>query len=224
MESGRGGGVPDFGGSDQTVAPVQRRQILALDAARLGDAELASWFGSADVPGQPDPEPGLECDPAWASGSAADPRFLRAFAGHGGPVTAVTTAVVGGRTVAVAGSRDGEMRVWDLTTGSPRHELIAGRTDPVSSMAAELPMTRSSQGIEPPSDPERFIFRASSRAGRRWNVKRGRRTTLPRHRRGPRLPQYTIRILAVCSTSCRICSTRSATPQDGRRSSRPLAA
>ncbi|MCX4825827.1 WD40 repeat domain-containing protein [Streptomyces sp. NBC_01142] len=118
----------------RTVAPVLRRQVLALDAARLGDAELAAWFGSADVPGQPSPEWG----PDWASGSASDPRFLRTFAGHGAPVTAMTTAVVDGQPVAVAGSRDGVVLVWDLTTGSLRHELMTGRTDPVSSMPAEL--------------------------------------------------------------------------------------
>ncbi|MFI6150926.1 WD40 repeat domain-containing protein [Streptomyces sp. NPDC051109] len=118
----------------RTLAPVQRRQVLMLEAARLGDTELAAWFGSADVPGQPGPQWG----PQWASGSACDPRFLRTFTGHGAPVTAVSTTVVDGRPVVVAGSRNGAVRVWDLTTGSLRHELMTGRTDPVSSMPAEL--------------------------------------------------------------------------------------
>ncbi|MEU9304770.1 WD40 repeat domain-containing protein [Streptomyces sp. NPDC048269] len=118
----------------RTLVPVQRRQVLMLEAARLGDAELAAWLGSADVPGQPGPEWG----PQWASGSASDPRFLRMFTGHGAPVTAVSTAVVDGRPVVVAGSKDGAVRVWDLTTGNLRHELMTGRTDPVSSMTAEL--------------------------------------------------------------------------------------
>ncbi|MFB7464797.1 WD40 repeat domain-containing protein [Streptomyces sp. NPDC056224] len=118
----------------RTLVPVQRRQVLTLDAARLGETELAAWFGSADVPGQPGPE----WVPEWASGSASDPRFLRAFTGHDAPVTAVATAVVDHRPVAVAGSKDGAVRVWDLTTGRLRHELTTGHTDSVSSVTAEL--------------------------------------------------------------------------------------
>lgn len=116
-----------------TLAPVQRRQVLTLDATRLGDSELAEWFGAADVPGQH----AVGWEPEWASGSG-EPRFLRTFTGHGAPVTAVATAVVGHRPVAVAGSRDGAVRVWDLMTGSLRHELMTGHTDPMSSMTAEL--------------------------------------------------------------------------------------
>jgi WD40 repeat protein len=86
------------------------------------------------VTGQSDAEWTVE----WTSGPATDPRFLRAFTGHGAPVTSVATAVVDGRPVVVAGCKDTAMRIWDLATGELRHELRTGRPDRVSSMTPEL--------------------------------------------------------------------------------------
>lgn len=105
-----------------------------MDAARSGDLELAAWFESADVSGQP----GARWSVDWASGATTDPRFLRSFIGHQAPVIAVATAVVDGRPVVISGSRDTAVRVWDLATGGQLHELMAGRTDPLSSMTPEL--------------------------------------------------------------------------------------
>ncbi|QES53479.1 hypothetical protein DEJ51_03820 [Streptomyces venezuelae] len=74
----------------------------------------------------------------WADGPAPDQRRLRPLVGHGGPVRAVATAVVDGRPVAVSGSRDNTVRVWDLATGGQLHEPLTGRTDPVSALTAEV--------------------------------------------------------------------------------------
>ncbi|QKZ20833.1 WD40 repeat domain-containing protein [Streptomyces chartreusis] len=118
----------------RTASAVQGRQILALDAARLGDAELTVWCQNAAVPGQLAEEWHVE----WASGSTADSRLLRTLSGHNAPVTSVATAMVDGRPVAVTGSRDAALRVWDLTAPGLVHELLAGRSDPVSFGAHEL--------------------------------------------------------------------------------------
>ncbi|MCX4803139.1 WD40 repeat domain-containing protein [Streptomyces sp. NPDC058682] len=74
----------------------------------------------------------------WADGPVPDQRRLRPLIGHGGPVRAVATAIVDGRPVAVSGSRDKTVRVWDLATGGQLHDPVTGRTDPVSSMTAEV--------------------------------------------------------------------------------------
>ncbi|MGW7438468.1 WD40 repeat domain-containing protein [Streptomyces sp. NPDC054849] len=109
-----------------------RRQVLALDAARLGDRELAASFAVAELPGEAPAAWTVD----WASGP--DHRLMRILVGHSGPVTAVATAVVDGRTVAVSGSRDTTVRMWDMATGAPLHDPVTGPTDPVSSITAEV--------------------------------------------------------------------------------------
>ncbi|MET9885626.1 hypothetical protein ABZZ20_21315 [Streptomyces sp. NPDC006430] len=118
----------------RTLGAAQRRQVLALDAARLGAPELAASFGAVELPG----EPLAQWTAEWAGGSLPDHRLLRSLTGHGGPVRAVATAVVDGRPVAVSGSRDNTVRVWDVATGVQLHDPVTGRTDPVSSMTAEV--------------------------------------------------------------------------------------
>lgn len=121
-------------GVHEHMGLAQRRQVLAMDAARLGDRGLAARFASAELP---------DVAPAtwivnWASGSLMDYRHLRTLTGHGGPVIAVATAVVDGKPVAVTGSHDRTLRVWDLTTGRQLYEPGTGRTDPISSHTAEV--------------------------------------------------------------------------------------
>ncbi|MGZ9929503.1 WD40 repeat domain-containing protein [Streptomyces sp. NC-S4] len=74
----------------------------------------------------------------WADGPVPDRRRLRPLIGHDGPVRAVATAIVDGRPVAVSGSRDDTVRFWDLASGEQLHDPVTGRTDPVSSLTAEV--------------------------------------------------------------------------------------
>ncbi len=58
--------------------------------------------------------------------------------GHQGQVIAVATAVVAGRVLAVTGSRDGTVRMWDLTTGREACPPLYCRTDARSTLTAEV--------------------------------------------------------------------------------------
>ncbi|AXE82242.1 hypothetical protein [Streptomyces atratus] len=55
--------------------------------------------------------------------------------GHTGRVWAVATGVVDGHTVAVTGSDDQTVRVWDLTTREQVGEPLTGHTDDVRAVA-----------------------------------------------------------------------------------------
>ncbi|WP_280716228.1 hypothetical protein, partial [Kitasatospora sp. MAP5-34] len=90
-----------------------RRQVLALDAARYGDRELSARITAVAVDGEADARWGVD----WAAGSAVSHRFRHTLTGHTGRVGSVAVAVVDGRPVAVTGSDDRTVRVWDLTTG-----------------------------------------------------------------------------------------------------------
>ena len=43
-----------------------------------------------------------------------------------------------GRPIAVTGSGDDTVRVWDLTTGTPIGDPLTGHTDPVTAVAAAV--------------------------------------------------------------------------------------
>ncbi|MEV4185014.1 serine/threonine-protein kinase [Streptosporangium canum] len=55
--------------------------------------------------------------------------------GHSGPVTAVAVTQLDGRPVAVSGSDDDTVRVWDLTTRKQLGEPLTGHTEGVTSVA-----------------------------------------------------------------------------------------
>ncbi|MGW3327348.1 WD40 repeat domain-containing protein [Streptomyces virginiae] len=92
--------------------------------------------GAPDDVNAPLPEPRWTAQ--WADGPVPDQRRLRPLMGHSGPVRTVATAIVDGRPVAVSGSRDNTVRFWDLATGEQLHDPVTGRSDPVSSMTAEV--------------------------------------------------------------------------------------
>ncbi|GGT72324.1 hypothetical protein GCM10010207_82910 [Streptomyces atratus] len=58
--------------------------------------------------------------------------------GHQGQVTAVATAVVAGRAVAVTGSRDGTAQIWDLATGREACPSLHCRTDARTALTVEV--------------------------------------------------------------------------------------
>ncbi len=92
-------------GAHRDLRPEQRRQILALDAARFGATEfsneLARW---------------ADWQPVWATGGQVSAELTATLTGHVGPVTGVATAILEGRPVAITTSGDRTARVWDLAT------------------------------------------------------------------------------------------------------------
>jgi hypothetical protein len=68
----------------------------------------------------------------WALGSS------EILAQQTAPVMAVATAVVGGRVVAVTGSHDKTVRVWDLATGALVGDPLIGHTRSVMAVATAV--------------------------------------------------------------------------------------
>ncbi|PZS37892.1 MAG: hypothetical protein DLM62_16795 [Pseudonocardiales bacterium] len=56
------------------------------------------------------------------------------FPGHTGPVTAVACTHLDGQPIAVTGSWDYTVRIWDLASGIPL-SLLTGHTGPVTAVA-----------------------------------------------------------------------------------------
>ncbi|MFF2777072.1 WD40 repeat domain-containing protein [Streptomyces sp. NPDC058052] len=114
----------------QRVDPRARRQILALDALRLGHRELAASMerlpGGRVLP--------WHC--VWSSATNVSPSAGATMTGHAEAITALTVTEVAGRLVAATGSKDHTVRIWDLTTGRTRHVLLHG--SPVTSFASAL--------------------------------------------------------------------------------------
>ncbi|MEU2619390.1 WD40 repeat domain-containing protein [Streptomyces sp. NPDC007157] len=87
--------------------PRIRRHILAFDAARAGDEALLR---------------GLEQHSPWrirwATGGQLAPALSLSLTGHENDASAVDTCLLDGRPVAVTGSEDGTVRLWDLLSGT----------------------------------------------------------------------------------------------------------
>ncbi|MFF4181510.1 WD40 repeat domain-containing protein [Streptomyces sp. NPDC001750] len=109
-----------------------RRQLLALDAARYGDRELASRIATVPVEGQQVARWEVE----WATGGGlVGPPLRHTITGHTDEVYAAATVVVNGRPVTVTGGADCTVRVWDVATGQPVGEPFTGHTGAVSAVA-----------------------------------------------------------------------------------------
>ncbi|MGW0948184.1 WD40 repeat domain-containing protein [Streptomyces sp. NPDC002623] len=113
-----------------------RRQVLALGAAQFGDRELAGRLAAVTVDGDAGEAGGWI--PVWATGALADQRLRQCLTGHTDEVSAVATTVVDGRPVAVTGSADTTVRVWDLTTGSPVGAPLTGHAGQVAGVATAM--------------------------------------------------------------------------------------
>ncbi|MGY4920682.1 WD40 repeat domain-containing protein [Streptomyces sp. 900116325] len=107
-----------------------RRNLLALDAARYGDRELAARIAAVSVVGETG-----GWGVAWATGSQVDARLRQTLTGHTGWVTAVAIMDMKGRPYIVTGA-DNTVRIWDPATGDQVGEPLTGHDGPVWSVAA----------------------------------------------------------------------------------------
>jgi WD40 repeat protein len=112
------------------TTPQVRRQILSLDAARLGDGELARRFAEVPVAGAAAPK----WTPRWATGNEADERLLLAIPAHVEWANAVVCAELDGRPLAVTGGHDALVHVWDLATGQTVGDPFARHGGPVEAV------------------------------------------------------------------------------------------
>jgi hypothetical protein len=107
----------------QNLRPEQRRQILALNAARLQvtelSGELARW---------------ADWHPVWATGEKISARRTATLSSHTDRVTGVATTTLDGRPVAITASLDRTARVWDLATGQAI-ATFTGHTNRVEGVA-----------------------------------------------------------------------------------------
>ncbi|MGV9358558.1 hypothetical protein [Streptomyces misionensis] len=109
-----------------------RRHLLALDAARYGDLDLAARIDAVPVADEPPARRRVE----WASGvQLGGCRW--STVGHPDGVSAVAAGpvTVDGRPVVVTGGDDGTVRLWDLATGEPAGEPLADHTGRVLAVA-----------------------------------------------------------------------------------------
>ena len=147
------------------TSPVTRGGVhgAARRAARRGH-RLPRWHGAGVGPGHRHPRPG-----DWA--------------GHTSAVRAVACTVLpGGQPVAVTGSLDGTVRVWDLATGTPAGEL-AGHTGAVYAVACT---------VLPGGQPV-AVTGSADRTVRVWDL-------VARQQLGPELPlPYEATCLAACA-------------------------
>ncbi|MGW4369810.1 caspase family protein [Nocardia takedensis] len=103
-------------------SPVQRRQLLAIDAARFGATDQQHTLNC-----------GLEWPVLWATGNHVH-RALQNTITVTKDSLALACISVDGRSLAVTGGEDGAVRVWDLTTGSER-TVFTGHTSAVFAVA-----------------------------------------------------------------------------------------
>jgi len=130
------------------VAGADRSRVLVWDLARpdrkrvfktTERAEVVSWSSVGDRPvvvAATDlgnlwvwEVPGLADDRGYED-DAIQPRY-EPISGHDGPISAMDTATVGGRPLAVTGSEDATVRVWDLAEGVVVGGPLVGHDGPV---------------------------------------------------------------------------------------------
>ncbi|QIY75072.1 hypothetical protein HEP84_44515 [Streptomyces sp. RLB1-33] len=115
-----------------------RRQVLALDAARYGDRELARDI--AEVAGCQETDNPWAVQ--WATGTGLDSRLRYALPAPAG-VGVVATVVVEDRGLAVAGCEDGTLHWWDLATGRKLGKAVTEHTGAVRALTTAVPDGRS---------------------------------------------------------------------------------
>ncbi|MFF5304857.1 caspase family protein, partial [Streptomyces sp. NPDC013161] len=141
-----------------TFTPNQRRDILAIDAARYQQRHLAARLSRT-----------RPWTPRWATGTLVNPAHHATLTGHTGSVWVVAVAQIEGRSHAVTAGNDSTVRVWDLEAGAERTAL-SGHTGSVSAVAvAQI-------------DGRPHAVTAGSDAVRLWDLEAGaERVTLTGH-------------------------------------------
>ncbi|AZS76879.1 hypothetical protein DDE74_36620 [Streptomyces lydicus] len=109
------------------LTPVQRRQVLALDAAKTG-AQAVHHHLIQHLPSG-------AWTPVWATANSFSTAHLDTLVGHTDLVLAVACTEVNGCPIAVTTGWDQTVRVWDLTTGRPLGEPLTGHTERVHAVA-----------------------------------------------------------------------------------------
>ena len=104
--------------------PASRAQILAVDAARYGNLDLARRLSSAAI-----------WQPVWATSQSRSARLRLTMTGHNGLVRAVAVGRAGDRDVIVSGGGDGTVRVWDAVTGQSAWPPLTGHDSGVLAVA-----------------------------------------------------------------------------------------
>ncbi|CAL9331365.1 WD40 repeat domain-containing protein [Streptomyces sp. enrichment culture] len=105
-------------GWHQHVEAKARRQILALDALRLGHHQLAERMQTTPA-GHVLP---WRC--LWSTATNISASSGATMTGHAGRINALVVTESPDGTLAVTGSEDRTARVWDLGTGATRHVLL----------------------------------------------------------------------------------------------------
>lgn len=110
-----------------------RRQLLALDALRYAQRQLAAEIREVGV--------GQEADTPWvvrwATGTDLDARLLYALPASA-EVRVVATVDVDGRGLAFAGCEDGTLHGWDLATGRRFGKAVTGHPGAVRALATAV--------------------------------------------------------------------------------------
>ncbi|WP_460370588.1 WD40 repeat domain-containing protein, partial [Actinocorallia lasiicapitis] len=101
----------------RTLAPAARARLLAVDAARWGDAGRARSF--------PAP-PGWRV--GWATGSFIHPAHRGMLPGLRSGTAILACGRVDGRTVSVTADRTSGLRIWDMSRHRPLGEAFHGAT------------------------------------------------------------------------------------------------
>ncbi|MFI9324897.1 caspase family protein [Kitasatospora aureofaciens] len=113
-----------------TGTPAQRRQILALDAARAAHPDLHQSL-TRHIPRD-------HWTPLWATNSTFNPALRDTLTGHTREVNGVACTVLDGVPAAVTASWDGTVRVWDLRTGQAIGHPLTDHTRRVNAVTCTM--------------------------------------------------------------------------------------